>query len=545
MQLLIGILPMLGWILFGWLFTVSHGFGPKSIEMSDEAIPAYGDAVVVASIAEPSTLVPILASDTASADVCGLVFNGLVKYDRDLQLVGDLAERWEIRDDGMEIVFFLRQGIRWHDGVPLTAQDVVFTYERLVDPHVPTPYRGDFERIDRVEAMDDRTVRVRYKEPFAPALSSWTIWIMPKHRLDGEDLTTTPFKEHPIGTGPFRFHRWIRGDRLELVANPDYFEGRPYLDRWIYRIIPDQAAIFFALQSQDVDWAALTPLQFARMTQTPSFLGRFRKFRYPTFGYTYLGYNLKDPKFQSVLVRRAIQLAIDKSAIVQGVLMGLGEVATGPYPKASWAYPSDIQPDPYDPETSKRLLAEAGWVDTDGDGVLDRNGEPFEFTILTNQGNLARELTAQIIQRQLGRVGIRVKIWVLEWSTLLHEFIDKRRFEAILLGWALSRDPDLYDLFHSSKTGFGEFNFLGYANPHVDRLLEEGRRTFDIHKRREIYQTLHRLLNEDQPVCFLFVPDALPAIHGRFQNVETSPLGMGYNLIHWYVPSSRQRYRLD
>lgn len=512
---------------------------------AESYIPAFGDTILTASIGEPSTLVPILASDSASADICGLVFNGLVKYDRDLQLVGDLAESWEIRQGGLEILFHLRRGVHWHDGVPFTAQDVAFTFEKLTDPSVPTPYSGDFERVETLTVLDAQTVRVRYKEPFAPSLSSWGMWMMPKHLLEGQDLLTTDFKSKPIGTGPFRLQRWIRGDRIELAANPDYFEGHPYLQGYVYRIIPDQSTIFLELQAGHVDLGGLTPLQYDRMTQTERFERAFHKFRYPSFGYTYLGYNLQDPKFQDARVRQAINLAIDKEEIIEGVLLGLGRVATGPFPESSWAYNPDVRSAPFDPEKAKALLAQAGWRDTDHDGILDRQGRPFEFTLLTNQGNLSRELTAQIVQRRLHEIGIRMEIWVLEWSAFLHEFIDKRRFEAVLLGWALSREPDPYDIWHSSKTQPGEFNFIGYANPEVDELLEAGRRTFDLEKRKAIYRRFHKILYEEQPVSFLFVPDALPVVHRRFQNVEVSPIGIGHNLIHWYVPESRQRYRLN
>ena len=517
-----------------------------SIEpLEERGLPAIGDALVTASIGEPSTLIPILASDSASADVCGLIFNGLVKYDVDLRLIGDLAERWEIREGGLEILFVLKKGIRWHDGELFTAQDVAFTYERLMDPAVPTPYRGDFEMVESLRVLDPWTVLVRYKEPFAPGLSSWGIGILPKHLLEKQDLVTTPFREHPVGTGPYRFLRWVRGERIELRANPDYFEGRPYVEYTIYRIIPDESTIFLELQVQGVDQTSLTPLQFQRMTSTPRFTKAYQKFRYPSFGYTYLGYNLKDPKFQDVRVRQAINLAIDKQEIIRGVLLGLGEVSTGPFPRESWAYNPDVHPAPFDPQRSRALLAQAGWRDTDGDGILDHDGVPFEFTLLTNQGNLSRELTAQIIQRRLKDVGIRMKIWILEWSAFLHEFIDKRRFEAVLLGWALSREPDPFDIWHSSKTKEGEFNFISYSNPRVDDLLKEGRRLFDVEARKKIYQEFHRILYEEQPVCFLYVSDALPVVHRRFQQVEVSPIGVGYNLIHWYVPASRQRYRLS
>ncbi len=511
----------------------------------DATGPAYGDEVVSASIGEPSTLIPILASDSASADVCGLLFNGLVKYDRDVQLIGDLAQRWEIRSNGLEILFFLKKGIRWHDGHPFTAEDVAFTYQRLIDPSVPTPYRGDFERVSSLEILDPHTLLVRYKEPFAPGLSSWGMGILPKHLLEGQDLTVTPFRENPVGTGPFRFHRWIRGDRVELKANPDYFEGRPYLDGYIFRVIPDQSTIFLELQVQGIDSAELTPLQFKRMTETTRFRSAFHKFQYPSFGYTYMGYNLKDPKFQDRKVRQAINLAINKQEIIRGVLFGLGVEATGPFPPDSWAYNPEVSPASYDPGQARRLLAEAGWTDSNGDGVIDRKGVPFEFTLLTNQGNLSRQLTAQIIQRRLGEVGIRVKIRILEWAALLHEFIDRHRFEAILLGWALSREPDPFDIWHSSKTGVGEFNFLSFSDPEVDRLLEEGRSSFDPAVRTRAYHRFHQILYEEQPVCFLYVADSLPAIHRRFQEVEVSPIGIGYNLIHWYVPVDRQRHRLS
>jgi len=506
--------------------------------------PTQGDAIVTASIGEPSTLVPVLASDAPSHDICGLIFNTLVKYDRDIQLVGDLAERWEVREGGLEILFFLKRGVRWHDGAPFTAADVQFTYERHIDPKVPTPYRSDFDKVVSLEVLDDYTVRVRYKEPFAPAVSGWAKWIMPKHLLDGENLMRTPFKEHPIGTGPFRFHRWIRGDRIELTANPDYFEGRPYIDWYVYRIIPDQGTIFLELQAQGLDQGGLTPLQYERMTDTPHFTKAFRKFRYPSLGYTYMGYNLKDPRFADIRVRQAFNLAINKQEIIGGVLLGLGEISTGPFPKKSWAYNPKVQPPPYDPGAAKALLTQAGWKDANGDGLLERAGQTFSFTLLTNQGNRQRLLTAQIIARRLRAVGIEMKIRVIEWATFIDEFINKRRFEAVLLGWGLSWDPDPYDIWHSSKTGEGEFNFLGYANPKADQLIAAGRATFSKDKRRRLYQEFHELLYQDQPVCFLYVADSLPAIHQRYQQVEVSPYGGLFNLIHWYVPESRQRYRL-
>ncbi|MFH1778813.1 MAG: peptide-binding protein [Candidatus Omnitrophota bacterium] len=372
-------------------------------EMSTGTVPSYGDAIVVASIGDANTLVPILASDSASQEICALVFNGLVKYDKDINLVGDLSENWEVKEDGLVIIFHLRKNVRWHDGKPFTAHDVEFTYKKLIDPNVRTPYSGDFERIKSLEVLDDYTVKVTYKEPFSPGLSSWGMWIMPKHILENEDLSNTKFARAPIGTGPYKFKEWRTGEKIVLVSNLGHFEGRPYIDRYIYRIIPDQATIFLELQTQGVDEIGLTPLQYSRQTDTAFFKRYYRKYKYPAFGYTYLGFNLKDPKFKDKRVRLAIDYAIDKEEIIRGVLLGLGRVSTGPFPPESWAYNKDVVPIPYNPKVAKELLKEAGWEDRDGDGWLDKDGTKFEFTLVTNQGNDQRKVAAEIIQRRLKR----------------------------------------------------------------------------------------------------------------------------------------------
>ncbi len=523
------------------LLALSLLVGPSGL--SAQSSPNTGDAIVVSSIGDASRLLPILVSDASSGEIAGLLFNGLLKYNERLEIVGDLAESWTVSEDGLTMTFRLRPNIRWHDGAALTAEDVRFTYQKLIDPSVRTPFSSNYELIESVEVVDPLTIRVRYKEPFAPALESWMMGIIPKHLLEGQDLNTTPLLRRPIGHGPYRFVRWKTGELIELAANPDYFEHRPFIDRYLYRIIPDTATQFLELMTGGIDLSSLTPLQYRRQTDTPFVRRAYQKFRYPSFGFTYLGYNLQDARFRDVRVRQAINRAIDKQAIVEGVLYGLGEVATGPYPKASWAYDPAVQPEPYDLERAAALLAEAGWADRDGDGWLDKDGRPFRFTILTNQGNDVRRQVAELVQQQLKRLGIDVKIKVIEWSTFVHEFIDKRRFEAVLLGWSLARDPDLYDIFHSSKTKEGEYNFVGYASPEVDALLVQGRRTFDQQARARIYHDVHRRLYQDQPYTFLFVGDALPIVASRFRNVHTSPAGIGYNFIDWYAPPQEQRYK--
>ncbi len=501
-----------------------------------------GDWIVTGSIGDAHTLIPILASDSASSDITGLIFNGLVKYGPTLNLVGDLAENWEIGKGGLEIIFHLRKNVRWHDGAAFTAEDVQFTYQKLIDPKVRTPYSSPFERIERLEILDPYTVKVVYKEPYAPALESWGMGILPKHLLEKEDLHKTDFARHPVGTGLFQFEEWRTAERITLRPNPSYFEGKPRLGRYVYRIIPDQATMFLELRTQGIDIMGLSPLQYRRQTQGKFFEKNYRIFRYPAFAYTYVGFNLADPRFSDKRVRLAIDLAINKQELIDGILLGLGKICTGPFPQESWAFNSEVPPAPYDPQKSKALLKEAGWSDQDGDGVIEKEGHPFEFTLITNQGNDERKMAAEIIQRRLSEVGIRMKIKVIEWSAFISEFVDKRRFDALLLGWSLGRDPDLYDIFHSSKTKEGEFNFIGYKNAEVDRLLEEGRGTFDQEKRKEIYHRLHALLYEEKPYIFLWVPDSLPIVHSRFEGVKPAPIGIGYNLREWVVPQGKERY---
>lgn len=508
---------------------------------SAAATPAYGDILVEGSIGDASNLIPLLASDSTSHEIAGLIFNGLIKYDKEIRIMGDLAESWEISKNGLVITFHLRKGVRWHDGHPFTAADVLYTYQVTVDPKTPTAYAGDFLKVKKAEVLDEWTFRATYDKPFAPALMSWSVGILPRHLLAGKDITTSPLGRHPIGTGPYKFKEWVTGQKIVLVSNPDYFEGRPYIDGSIMRIIPDTATMFLELRANGIDRMGLTPLQFTRQTENNLFRENFNKYRYLSFAYTYMGYNLKNPLFADKRVRQAIAHAVNRVEIIDGVLLGLGKPATGPYKPGTWAHNPNVRLYPYDPVKAKALLAEAGWKDVNGDGVLEKEGRPFAFEIITNQGNEVRAKCAEIIQRRLAEVGIQVKIRVVEWAAFVKDFINKRKFDATILGWTIPMEPDLYDVWHSSKTGPEELNFISYKNKEVDALIEKGRETFDQSVRKRCYDRIQEIFAEEQPYLFLYVPDALPIIHARFRGVEVAPLGIGHNFIKWYVPKAEQK----
>jgi len=503
----------------------------------------YGDAIVIASSADARTLIPILASDSASSQVCSHIFNGLVKYNKDLELVGDLAERWEISPDKLTITFYLRKDVWWQDGTKFTAKDVEFTFKKLIDPTTLTPYSGDFQMVKDFQIIDDYTIKVTYKEPFAPGLASWGMPIIPKHLLENQDLHKTAFIRNPIGTGPYRFKSWKSQQKIELYYYDKYFEGRPYISRYISRVIPDEDAVYLQLQTKDIDYAALSPIAYNFKTNTNFFQKNFTKFRLPSFSYTYLGYNLKNELFSDKRVRIALDYAIDKQEIINIVFFGLAKPITGPFVVDSWAYNKQIKMRSFDPQKAEQLLKEVGWIDRDGDGILDKDNKRFEFTITTNQGNEQRIRTAEIIQKRLKNIGIKVNIKVLEWSVFILECTEKRNFDTVLLGWSLSLDPDPFDIWHSSKTRQGEFNFIGYSNAEVDKLIIQARQTFDQQERANLYHKIHQIIFDEQPYLFLYTPDSLLIIDKRFQGIEVGPGGIGHNFIKWWVPKHLQRYK--
>ena len=538
------LLTLLFSVIFAGCSRTENAAAPAktAVSVSTPAVPATGDSLVEGTIGEASTLIPLLATDASSHAVAGQVYNGLIKYDKNLQIVGDLAETFDISSDGLTITFHLRHGVTWHDGARFTAKDVLYTYQVTIDPKTPTAYAEDFKQVKSITAPDAFTIRVKYGEPFAPALASWGMNILPAHLLEGQDITKSPLARKPVGTGPYRFKEWVSGQKIVLEANSDYFEGRPYIDRFIYRIIPDSSTMYMELKAGAIDLMNLTPVQYARQTQATRFTSRFNKYRYPSSSYLYMGYNLRHPLFGDKRVRQAMTAAINKDELIQGVLFGMGQRAHGPIVPGRWAHNPAVKDIVYDPKHAGELLAEAGWKEKNSDGILVKDGKPFKFTILTNQGNQQRLMTAQIVQQRLRQVGIDVKIRIVEWAAFLKEFVNKGNFEVVMLAWSISQDPDMYDIWHSSKNKPGELNFIGYNNLEVDRLLIEGRNTFDIEKRKRAYFKIQDILAEEQPYTFLYVPDALPVVSSRIRGVEPAPAGIGHNQNKWYVPKNEQVY---
>ncbi len=518
--------------------------GTTGTQTVDFGEPVTGGRIIEAMLGEPSNMISVLSSDSASHTVSSHIYVSPLKYDKDINLVPYAAEHYEVLDGGRLLRFKLREDIRWFDGKPLTAEDVEFTYKLMVDPKTPTAYAEDYKIIKEFRLTGPYSFEVVYDKPFARALITWAHDILPRHALENEDLLNTKYSREPLGAGPYKLKEWVSGRHIVLEANEDYFEGRPYIDQVVYRFIPDQSTQFLELKAGNLDTMGLSPQQYLYQTSGLDWDGNFQKFKYLSFGYTYLGYNLKNPMFSDVRVRKAFAHAINKEELVKGVLLGLGVPAQGPYKPGTWVYNDKIVPYEFDPGKARALLAEAGWTDTDNDGLLDKDGKPFAFTILTNQGNTERIKTATIIQERLKNIGIKIDVRTVEWAAFLKEFIDPRRFEATILGWNILQDPELYDVWHSSRDFPGGLNFVGYRNQELDDLLEQGRRLLEQDKRKPIYDRLQEILHEEQPYCFLYLPMALPIVQARIQGIEPAPAGIAHNFNRWWVPESLQRSKV-
>ena len=526
-------------LLYSALFPVTAGCASAG---GSEDAPVYGDRILFGSIGEASNLVPYLTADSASHTVAGHIYVAPLRYNKDLEVEPWAAESWSMHEGGKLMRFTLRKGILWEDGRELTADDVAFTYRLVTDPATGSPYAEDFLRVKELRVLDRYSFEVRYETFFARAVASWMNPILPKHLLEGQDIRTTPFARKPVGAGAYRLKSWEPGSRITLVASPTYFEGRPCISEVVYRIIPDGATMFMETRAGRLDVMELSPLQYLRQTSGPQWERDFAKYRYLASVYIFLGFNQKHPFFQDIRIRRAISLALDRQAIVKGVLLGQGVPAFGPFKPGSWAFHPELAPVQQDVAAARGLLAEAGFADHNGDGIVEREGQPLAFTILTNQGNEQRILTATLIQSQLRVVGVDVRIRTVEWAAFIREFVNKGRFDAVLLGWTIPQDPDLYQIWHSSQAFEGGLNFIHYTNAELDALLEKARTIPDQKVRAALYHKAQEILAHDQPYCFLFIPYALPVVQRRFMGIEPALAGIMYNFDKWWVPASLQRY---
>jgi peptide/nickel transport system substrate-binding protein len=479
--------------------------------------------------AEPASLNFVTQNDSNSQIIANLVGDPLVDFDHRLELVPRLAASWEVEADGRRVTFHLQPGVSWHDGRPLTADDAVFTLERVLDPaSLAGGKRPYFETVTTYRAEDRLTFLVERDEAYARAVEVWeTLPILPRHLYEGQDFLTAPANRAPVGTGPYRFVSWESGSRIELAANPDYFGGAAGIDRLVFRPLPDPSTRVEALLAGDLDLTSLRPLDRERILADPELAERVRIIAQDTLFVWYIAWNQdgSNPFFADARVRLAMTMALDRQGFVDEVLLGVGEVATSLVHPSMWAFHRELAPWGYDRRAAAELLDEAGWVDSDGDGLRDRGGDDFTFTLMVPAGNQEILRLAAILQESLRTLGVEMDLRTLEYNLYRAER-DAGRFAAMAGGWLLDPDPDCYDFWHSSQRGGRGLNYAGYADAEVDRICEEARRITDRERRAALYRRVQEILHRDQPNTFIAYRQTLLGLSQRLAGVEPSPVGI-------------------
>jgi len=503
------------WIVGALLVVAACGGGDQRPQPQAGNSTDAGGTLRIPLINDP-ILDPVVAPDIGSVMVNKVLFPGLVRPDEALRPIPDLALSWTTSDDGLRTTFKLRPGVTWHDGTPFTAADVKFTFDQILDLKSGSRLRSDFAAVDGVDVDDSLTVTFRLKAPFAPFLTllGYNAGILPKHLLQGAPLAdATDFnRKHPVGTGPFMVQDVSPGASITLVRNPRYYGTPPRLDRIVFKVVPDVNAQVAQLRAGELDLITIEPANLASVQGVPGVEVQ----QVPVVQHYYVGLNVARAHFRSPAVRRALAMAINREAIIKGVLRGYGDPAVGTIPVALRDFVADsLLPIPYNPDSALAMLAAAGWR-RGADGVL-RNaaGAPFRFELLLDKGNPTREQTALAIQQDLRKLGVDASLRTMEFAALVRDRILPGNFDAVLTWWTTPPDPDQYAFYHTGQDN----NNVHWSNPVADSLLALGRATRDLQRRQAIYRAFQALELEDPPVIVLFFPREIQAVSSRLQGL--------------------------
>lgn len=513
----------------------------------------YGGTAVVATVAELNVGMNGFAPVESGAALHQMFVNlmTLIQYDENLEPLPYLARSWEVSEDMTRLTFHLRDDVYWHDGELTTAYDVAFTFLRASDPLTGFPNPGFFHYYlpgERgVEVVDSFTVRFNFGRPHADFMDPWrAVAIMPEHLLGDvppEELTRHPFgMVCPVGNGPFRFVDHIPDDRWIFQANPAFPEGlggRPYMDRYVYRIIPEHSTLLAEFLTEGVDvYVALLPNHAARIRNEEDFEVRAFPYRSVFFA----GWNSRISKLSDPRVRRALTVGTNRAQILQGMRDGMGLVANTGVPRTHWAYDPALSDSlPYDPDQARALLTAAGWEDRDGDGIReDVQGEPLRIEVMFNT-NQERQEVAEIMQAQLREVGVDLRPRTLEMGAFVGLLTSpERNFEGFLISWEAEFRLDERDLFHSEAVD-GAYAFSGIQDAELDRYLDTLQLISDREEAVATWRAYQRRLVQLQPYTFLYYPDRQNGVNRRLRNVEMDVRGDWQNIREWWIAPEDRR----
>jgi len=506
----------------------------------DGGILSYGE------YGRPATLDPITSNEMISVRITELVFSGLVAIDEKQEIVPELAERWEASKDGRTYAFFLRKDVTWHpkegeEARPLTADDVVFTYNIMMHPKTITPLKVRYEFIEKVEKLGDHAVQFTLKRPILNALAKFSFKVIPKHGPSNPLYLTRedPFVQRPIGTGPYILRNITADREVILVANEKYFRGRPHIDKFIAKPFADQNIMSQALMFNAIDMIVLV-----NPRDLPEIQGdkRFVLQPYNALSYAFFSYNLRNPLLADKRVRRAFTHAVNREEMLEAFFNKQGTIISGPFAPGSWAYNLDVQPLPFDPQRAIALLNEAGF--TPGpDGVMQKDGKKLSLSLKVpiEKESEAVKRVVLAFQNYLKNVGVAVRVEFKEWQAWKADVFLEHNFDIILASWVFDDSADISSLFHSAEIGAWKNNFGGYSNPEVDGLIVESKLTLDHEKRRTINRKLHALLADEAPYTFLWTLTNYSGYHKKVRRVAIHPYKFFSFADEWFVPESEQK----
>ena len=498
--------------------------------------PQYGGEIVLGSSGEPVLFNAHYHQDSASADKTDLIFAGLMRANENLEMEPRIAvDEPHISEDGLEWTYTLREGVLFHDGEEVTADDVVFTYEIFLHEDYTGPRAGSFTALEKVEAINDYEVKFTLNEPDARFPTLMSYGILPYHILgdipiaDLEDYREFNI-EKPIGAGPFEFVSWTPGQNLVLTAFEDYYDGRPYLDKVTFRFAADSNALVLLMQTGDIDWMVAPPTELPTIeTFDHAKISNTLALRYD-----YIGWNLQNPLFEDVAVRQALTMAIDRQEITETIMEGNATVAHAPVSPLSWAYNDNVAKFDFDPDKASQILADAGW-EPGSDGILEKDGERFSFTILSNDGNVVRRDIGIIVQQYLGNIGIEVRAEQMEWGAFLDKINPPNYdFDAVVLAWGLALDPDPSAIWHSKEIEAG-LNNISYRNDRVDEIADTNTLILDQAERAAALAEVWEILAEEQPYTFLYYPEQFVALNKSVEGFTHHPRVNMYRVSDWWI----------
>ncbi len=473
----------------------------------------------------PSKLNPLISQDVPSSNIEEWIFSSLLTYDKDGGIRCLLAKSYKFIDD-TTLLFNLREDVKWSDGVLFTANDVLFTYNLIHNPKVYSTLTGLFRYVKSVNVIDDYTLEIKYKEPYFKALEIWMMDIVPAHVLkDEKEIMTSSFNQHPIGTGKYTIKGFEISKDIVLTSNKNYFEREVNIEKLVFHFIPDPSTEFLMLKAGKIDMGTLTPIQMDRQIDE-DFKKKFNFFERISNGYSYLGLNQKNEKFKNPKVREAISLSIDRQELIDILFFGHGQICNGPFMPGTFAYDESIKAPKQNIKKAKELLKEAGHSEKN----------PLVFEIITNSNNPTRVYAAQILQHQLRKSGIKVRIRTMEWQAFLNTVVIPREFEAVVLAWSIPLMPDAYSVWHSEGMKKGGFNLVNYKNKKVDALIKKAEKIIDRDKIGVIYKEISREIIKDNPYLFLYIPNTIDVVNKDIKNVSQSIIGVSHNLIDWIKP---------